>query len=92
MDFKLMLTTFVLVFMAELGDKTQLAVFCLSAENNSKFSLFIGSVCALSLSSLIAVVFGDAISRVLPANYIKIGAGAFFILVGIWTLFSGNRL
>ncbi|MBW2011276.1 MAG: TMEM165/GDT1 family protein [Deltaproteobacteria bacterium] len=92
MDFKLMLTTFALVFMAELGDKTQLAVFCLSAENNSKVSLFIGSVCALSLSSLLAVVFGDAISRVLPANYIKIGAGTFFILVGVWTLLSANRL
>lgn len=92
MDFKLMLTTFVLVFMAELGDKTQLATFCLSAENSSKISIFLGSACALSLSSLLAVLFGDAISRLLPASYIKIGAGTFFILVGIWTLFSGNRL
>jgi len=67
MDFKIMLTTFGMVFLAELGDKTQLATFSLSAV----------------LSSLIAVLFGAAFSRFVPAHYIKIGAGLFFIVVVI---------
>ena len=92
MNFKLLITTFGLVFLAELGDKTQLATFCLSADfGSSRISVFLGSAGALIISSLIAVFFGDAISRFIPPNYIKIGAGAFFILAGIWTLLSVTR-
>ena len=89
MDIKLMLTSFGLVFLAELGDKTQLAAFCLASENcYSKLSVFSGAATALLISSLIAVFLGDTISRYIPQNYIKIGVGVLFILTGIWTLFS----
>jgi len=93
MDIKLMLTTFGLVFLAELGDKTQLATFCLSAEcePHSTVWVFLGSAGALVLSSLIAVVFGAALSRVVPPNAIKIGAGLFFVVVGVWMLASVFR-
>ncbi|MDX1707091.1 MAG: TMEM165/GDT1 family protein [Desulfobacterales bacterium] len=91
MDFKILLTTFGLIFLAELGDKTQLATFCFSADCDSRISVFIGSAGALVLSSLIAVVFGAGISRVVPANYIRIGAGVFFIIVGLLTLYSSVR-
>ena len=91
MDIKLLLTTFGLVFLAELGDKTQLATFCFSADCDSKISVFLGSAGALVLSSLIAVVFGAAVSRVVPPNYIKIGAGVFFVIVGVWTLYAVAR-
>ena len=91
MDIKLLLTTFGLVFLAELGDKTQLATFCFSADCDSKLSVFLGSAGALVLSSLIAVVFGAAVSRVVPPNYIKIGAGIFFVVVGVWTLYAVTR-
>ncbi len=91
MDLKLFLTTFGLVFLAELGDKTQLATFCFSADCNSRLSVFLGSAGALVLSSLIAVLFGTAVSRFIPPNYIKIGAGIFFVLVGIWTLTTSAR-
>lgn len=92
MDFKLFLTTFGLVFLAELGDKTQLATFCLSADNNSsRVSVFLGAAGALILCSFIAVSLGGLISRFIPPYYIRIGAGSFFIIVGIWTLFSGVR-
>ena len=91
MDFKMLLTTFGLIFLAELGDKTQLATFCFSADCNSRTSVFLGSAGALVLSSLIAVLFGAGVSRVIPVNYIKMGAGIFFIVVGIWTLYSATR-
>jgi putative Ca2+/H+ antiporter (TMEM165/GDT1 family) len=91
MDIKLLLTTFGLVFLAELGDKTQLATFCFSADCDSRTSVFLGSAGALVLSSFIAVLFGAAASRFLPANYVKIGAGLFFVLVGLWMLYSSTR-
>ena len=91
MDFKIMITTFSMVFLAELGDKTQLATFCLSAECDPKISVFLGAAGALILSSLLAVFFGEAVSRLLPAVYIKIGAGLFFILAGAWILYSAVR-
>jgi putative Ca2+/H+ antiporter (TMEM165/GDT1 family) len=91
MDIKLLMTTFGLVFLAELGDKTQLATFCFSADCDSRISVFLGSAGALVLSSLIAVVFGAAVSRYIPPNYIKIGAGLFFVIVGVLTLYASTR-
>jgi len=92
MDFKVMLTTFGMIFLAELGDKTQPATFAFAAEGKSKLAVFIGSACALILTSLLAVVFGSAVSRLIPTNYIKSGAGALFILLGLWILiFQGGK-
>ena len=92
MDLKFMMTTFGLVFLAELGDKTQLATFCLSADcDSSKWSVFIGSAGALVVASLIAVLFGDAISRVVPPLYIRVGAGVFFLAAGIWMLVTSTK-
>jgi Ca2+/H+ antiporter, TMEM165/GDT1 family len=83
MDFKVMLTTFGMIFLAELGDKTQLATLAFAVESKSRVAVFIGSAGALILTSLLAVVFGSAISRLIPTNYIKIGAGSLFILLGL---------
>lgn len=88
MDFKVILTAFAMVFLAELGDKTQLATFALAAENKKRLAVFLGSAGALVMTSLLAVIFGSAISRLIPPNYIKIGAGALFILLGLWMLWS----
>jgi len=86
MDWKILMTTFGMVFLAELGDKTQVATFCLSADCDPKLAVFFGSALALVLSSLIAVFFGAVFSRYVPILYIKLGAGAFFIAAGVWTL------
>jgi len=92
MDFKVLVTTFGMIFLAELGDKTQLATFAFAAESKSRFAVFIGSAGALVLTSLLAVVFGSAVSRLVPASYIKTGAGALFVLLGLWMMwFSGGR-
>ena len=91
MDLKIFLTTFGMVFLAELGDKTQLATFCLAADCDPKVSVFLGAMLALLLSTLIAVVFGATISKYLPEDTIKILAGLFFIVVGVWMLVTAGR-
>jgi putative Ca2+/H+ antiporter (TMEM165/GDT1 family) len=92
MDIKLLLTTFGLVFLAELGDKTQLATFCFSADcEDQRLSVFLGSAGALVLSSLIAVLLGAGVSRFVSPTAIKLGAGIFFLVVGSWTIYSAMR-
>ena len=88
MELKVLLTTFSLVFLAEFGDKTQLATLVLSSNSQSKLAVFIGSAGALMLCSLIAVLAGSAVARWIPEHYIKIGAGVAFIGVGLWTLIT----
>ena len=87
MDLKVLLTTFGMIFLAELGDKTQLATFCFAAGNESRLAVFIGSAAALVLTSLLAVIFGSVVCRVIPADYIRIGAAILFVLLGLWMLF-----
>lgn len=91
MDVKILLTTFGMIFLAELGDKTQLATFAFAAESKTRLAVFIGSAGALVLTSMLAVVFGSALSRLIPANYIQIGAGALFVLLGLWMGLGGLR-
>ncbi|MEE9418220.1 MAG: TMEM165/GDT1 family protein [Desulfatiglandaceae bacterium] len=92
MDLKVLITTFGMIFLAELGDKTQLATFLFAADNKSRVAVFLGSAGALVLTSLLAVLFGSVVGRVVPPMYIKIGAGAMFILLGLWMLlFSGGK-
>lgn len=92
MDLKLLLTTFATIFLAELGDKTQLATLAFSAEGKSRLAVFIGSAGALVLTSLLGVVFGAAVAKLVPPNYIKIGAGVLFVILGLWMLiFPGGK-
>jgi Ca2+/H+ antiporter, TMEM165/GDT1 family len=84
MDLKLLLTTFGMVFLAELGDKTQIATFCFAAEGKSRLAVFVGSASALVLTSLLAVVLGCAAAKLIPTNHIKMGAGILFIVLGVW--------
>jgi putative Ca2+/H+ antiporter (TMEM165/GDT1 family) len=92
MDLKVLLTTFGMIFLAELGDKTQLATFAFASNSESRLAVFLGSAGALVLTSFLAVVFGSVVSRLVPPNYIKIGAGALFVLLGLWMLlFPGGK-
>jgi putative Ca2+/H+ antiporter (TMEM165/GDT1 family) len=92
MDVKVLFTTFGMIFLAELGDKTQLATFAFASNSESRLAVFLGSAGALILTSLLAVLFGSVVSRLVPSNYIKIGAGALFVLLGLWMLlFPGSK-
>jgi putative Ca2+/H+ antiporter (TMEM165/GDT1 family) len=78
------LTTFTTVFLAELGDKTQLAALLLSAESGSPVIVFIGASLALISSSLVGVVLGRWLSRVLPPQQLERLAGILMIGLGLW--------
>jgi len=84
------LTTFAFVFLAELGDKTQLAVLAM-ASRNSPWLVFVGAGLGLLASTLLAVVVGHALPRLLPASSTRILqtiAGSLFIVVGAWTIWK----
>jgi Ca2+/H+ antiporter, TMEM165/GDT1 family len=87
MDWKLFASTFVAIFVAELGDKTQLATLSLSAGSSSRWVVFAGAALALVATSAIAVVAGEAITRVVPAEWLRRGAGVVFIILGALYLF-----
>ena len=91
MDWKLVAVTFGTVFLAELGDKTQLATLSFAAEAKDKWAVLLGSACALVLASIIAVLAGEALSRLLPATWIKRAAGVAFVVIGGWTLWSSAK-
>lgn len=78
---------FVSIFLAEIADKTQIAVFSFSASAKNKFIVFLAASLALALSSLIAVLFGDFIYRAISPKVVKIFSGILFIVIGIATIF-----
>ncbi len=80
---------FGLVFLAELGDKTQLATLMLSADGQSPLPVFIGAALALVLVALISTLVGDALGHLVPVRLIHIGAGLAFVIVGL-LLLSGK--
>lgn len=88
MDFKLLATTFGVVFLAELGDKTQLATLTLATGPRSRWAVFLGASLALIATSAIAVVAGDAISRVVSPLWLRRAAGVLFLVLGALYLFS----
>jgi putative Ca2+/H+ antiporter (TMEM165/GDT1 family) len=88
MDLKLVLTTFATVFMAELGDKTQLATLTFAGGGSSRWAVFIGSAGALVCSSALAVLAGEAITRVVSPAVLQRVAAFAFIAIGVWMLIS----
>ncbi len=87
MDLKILLTVFVAVFIAEPGDKTQLATALFAADKEvSKWTVFFGASLALILTSGIGVLAGGLIAEYISERHLHYIAGAGFIGIGIWTL------
>ena len=89
MEIKFLLTVFASVFVAELGDKTQLATLLFAADKDvSKLTVFMGASMALVVASGIGVLAGGFINQYVNEKYLSYLAGAGFIVIGIWTLFK----
>jgi putative Ca2+/H+ antiporter (TMEM165/GDT1 family) len=91
LNFKLIASTFLMIFMAELGDKTQLSIFALAANRKAFLSVLIGASGALILTTLIAAALGSAIGRFIPEKVIKIVAGVVFLSFGALTLYEAFK-
>ena len=89
MDLKIMLPVFATVFVAELGDKTQLATVLFAARDGSNlFGIFLAASSALVVSTAIGVAAGSLVSNYLDPRYIAYVAGIGFILIGAWTIWQ----
>ncbi|HYE08863.1 MAG TPA: TMEM165/GDT1 family protein [Patescibacteria group bacterium] len=86
MNWKVFFIAFGTLFLAELGDKTQLAVFTLVATHKDPLSVFLGASIALVLVTLIGAVFGQFVTRYIPTNYLQLAAGILFVGIGIFVL------
>jgi putative Ca2+/H+ antiporter (TMEM165/GDT1 family) len=87
MAWKEFLTAFAAIFIAELGDKTQLAMISLSATSKNPVLIFLGGASALLLLTAIAVLAGEAVTRYVPEAVLSKIAAVLFVLIGIWTWF-----
>lgn len=91
MDLKLFATVFGTVFLAELGDKTQLATLLYASDaSHSKLTVFAASALALVVTSGVAVLAGSVVSQFVNPNVVRWVAGLGFIAVGLWVILSGE--
>ncbi len=88
MDWKILATTFVTLFLAELGDKTQLACVLLASETKKPWTVFVGSSLALVTVSLIGVIFAALICQYIPPGVMKKVAAVGFVVMGALIYFD----
>ena len=79
----LIFTTFFTVFLAEMGDKTQLTTITLSSTTNKPLAVFLGSSLALILATLLGALAGGSIANLIPAFLLKLISGLVFLTLGI---------
>ena len=87
----LLFTTFVTVFLAEMGDKTQLTTITLSSTTNKPLAVFIGSSIALILATLLGALAGGSIANLIPAFLLKLVSGIVFLFIGINLLSQSHK-
>lgn len=89
MELKIFFTIFAAVFVAELGDKTQLATMLFAADKEvSKWTVFAAASAALIVASAIGVLAGSLLSAYISEKLLSLVAGTGFILIGAWTLYN----
>ena len=87
----LLFTTFVTVFLAEMGDKTQLTTITLSSTTNKPLAVFIGSSLALISATLLGALAGGSIANLIPAYLLKLISGIVFLILGINLLVQNKK-
>jgi len=83
LELPLLVSTFATVFLAELGDKTQLAIVTISGTSNRSGAVFAGSALALVFASLLGAAAGGSLSSVIPANALQLAASVGFLVIGL---------
>jgi Ca2+/H+ antiporter, TMEM165/GDT1 family len=86
MDFRVLLTTFGIIFLAEMGDKTQLAAMTMAAQTKKPWAVLIGASLALAAVSALGVIVGSVIGEYVPLEWVKRTAAIAFIVVGVLML------
>ena len=87
----LLFTTFVTVFLAEMGDKTQLTTITLSSTTNKPLAVFVGSSIALILATLLGALAGGSIANLIPAFILKLISGIVFLIIGFKLLAQSKK-
>ena len=88
MILSLLVSTFLTVFIAELGDKTQLATLMLSAESGKPIIVFIGSALALISSSLVGVLIGKWLSKTISPSKFEFSTGFLMIVISLFLAYD----
>jgi len=79
----LLASTFLTVFLAELGDKTQLAIVSISGTSQRPGAVFAGSAAALVLASLVGAAAGGSLSSLIPTDALQLAASIGFLILGV---------
>lgn len=88
MDWKLFATTFAALFIAELGDKTQMAVIMLTCQNRRPLPIFLGATLALAAVTLLGVLGGEAATRLISPQLLRRLAAGLFVVMGLLMWFE----
>lgn len=88
MSWKIFLSTFMLIFLAELGDKTQLACMLMTAKSGKPWTVFVASALALSLVSLLGVLVANILCQYVSPQIIKKTAAVGFVAIGLLIFFD----
>jgi putative Ca2+/H+ antiporter (TMEM165/GDT1 family) len=91
MQLPLLASTFLTVFLAELGDKTQLAIVTISGTSSRSGAVFAGSATALVLASLLGAGAGGSLASVIPPDALQLAASAGFLVIGGRLLLLAGR-
>ena len=86
MDWKIFGTAFLTLFLAEIGDKTQLAVITMTAGTDSKIAVFLGASLALVTVTALAVIFGGVLAQYVPTEWLQRIVAVAFIVIGVLML------
>lgn len=86
MDLRVLLTTFGIIFLAEMGDKTQLAAMTMAAQTKKPWAVFLGASLALAAVSALGVVVGATLGNYVPLEWVKRIAAVAFIVIGVLML------
>jgi putative Ca2+/H+ antiporter (TMEM165/GDT1 family) len=88
MDWKVFSATFAAIFLAEFGDKTQLAAITMTGKTGKPLAVFLAASLAMALVTLIGVALGEGVTRLVPAEYLEKAAAALFVLIGVLIWFE----